>query len=601
MDFSKLSSINFEPGATNSTLTSLPSTLLEALIPGYGIVSQIIRRTLGFDVGLVVSGCLVVFGLFQGAQLLYYKSYSFFASYLLSSIQIEDDDALFSQIMQWIAEQRMTKVSRDLKAVSKWISSYEDSDDDDIEADEDILDETGLFNYEKWASKVPPRYEPNYGDNRFWYGGRMFMFSRTRRETKRNMWADEGQVLVISCMGRGTDPIKELLSHIKSWNLTKENKMTSVYRPVNKDWERQSTRPSRPMSTVSLDRQQKAKIVTDINEYLHPASARWYASRGIPYRRGYLFYGPPGTGKTSLSFALAGIFGLNIYCISLMQAGLTESDLNTLFGELPRRCIVLLEDIDAAGLRRPEDPLPEPKDDPDASNAAVIVEGPDGEPVTVSKADGMPKPPGSQPPAATATRSLISLSGLLNTIDGAASHEGRVLIMTTNHAEQLDAALIRPGRVDLQVQFTLATHDQTRDIFKRMYSTTPSEQLAKVPSTPTKATSPAPKRLSLTQARSKSVSPNVLFNDDADDAAFLELLARPPALDVVLEPEKLRVMADEFAAQIPEKQFSPAEIQGFLLTRKKEPRRAVEEVAGWVAGVLEGREKGTKVLGGGVQ
>jgi hypothetical protein len=54
----------------------------------------------------------------------------------------------------------------------------------------------------------------------------------------------------------------------------------------------------------------------------------------------------------------------------------------------------------------------------------------------------------------------ISWSGLLNAIDGVASHEGRVLIMTTNKPEKLDDALIRPGRVDLQVKFTYATKEK---------------------------------------------------------------------------------------------------------------------------------------------
>jgi len=42
--------------------------------------------------------------------------------------------------------------------------------------------------------------------------------------------------------------------------------------------------------------------------------------------------------------------------------------------------------------------------------------------------------------------------------------------MSTNHPQKLDAALVRPGRIDLQVQFTLATHDQVWDIFTRMYT-----------------------------------------------------------------------------------------------------------------------------------
>jgi len=92
--------------------------------------------------------------------------------------------------------------------------------------------------------------------------------------------------------------------------------------------------------------------VEDINEYLYPASPRWYATRGIPYRYGYLFYGPPGTGKTSLSFALVGVFRLNIFYISLLKPTLIESNFNQLFNNLPYCYIVLLEDINTAGLLR---------------------------------------------------------------------------------------------------------------------------------------------------------------------------------------------------------------------------------------------------------
>lgn len=42
--------------------------------------------------------------------------------------------------------------------------------------------------------------------------------------------------------------------------------------------------------------------------------------------------------------------------------------------------------------------------------------------------------------------------------------------------------------------------------------------------------------------------------------------------------------------------FSPPEIQGFLLKRKKDPRRAVEEVEQWVKGMVEIKKKGTKLV-----
>ncbi|KAF1998174.1 P-loop containing nucleoside triphosphate hydrolase protein [Amniculicola lignicola CBS 123094] len=596
MDFSRLSHLRFDTHNHNETLTSLPSAFLEALIPGYGVVSMIVFRIFGFDIGLVVSGCLVLFGLTRGSQFFYGKAYGLFYYYFMSTIQVEDDDELFGQIMEWIAEQNMTKRSRDLKAVTKWVSAYDDGEEEGKANDDDVLDESGIFNFEKWASNIPPRYEPNFGSDKFYHEGRVFRFTRTRREKKRSYWGEgEDQVLDISCVGRSTEPIKELLNYIKKWNLNKDNKSTTIFRPAPKEdrkdyaWDRQSCRPSRPMSTVSLDTAQKSKIVMDINEYLHPASARWYAARGIPYRRGYLFYGPPGTGKTSLSFALAGIFGLDIYCISLMEVGLSESDLNKLFAHLPRRCIVLLEDIDSAGLRRPDEPATDAKD---TASSTASDAGTDDGLTKISKADAIP---GSLKPATVATsggfKSLISLSGLLNAIDGVASHEGRVLIMTTNCPEKLDAALIRPGRVDLQVQFTLATKDQTRDIFKRMYSSS-ADAKSSLPCLPASEKRPSSSSSTSTSTSTSKTNPPTKANEDYD---ILSLLSQVPNLDI-LEPEELQSMADQFAAEVPENAFSPAEIQGFLLMRKKEPRRALLEVKGWREELVEAKKRERKVL-----
>ena len=63
-------------------------------------------------------------------------------------------------------------------------------------------------------------------------------------------------------------------------------------------------------------------------------------------------------------------------------------------------------------------------------------------------------------------KSGISLSGLLNVIDGVAAHEGRVLIATTNYPEVLDPALIRPGRIDRKIEFPLPDVKTKRHIFR---------------------------------------------------------------------------------------------------------------------------------------
>lgn len=333
-----------------------------------------------------------------------------------------------------------------------------------------------------------------------------------------------------------------------------------------------------------LEHDEKTAILRDINEYLHPVTPRWYASRGIPLRRGYLFHGPPGTGKTSFSFAIAGVFGIDIYVISLQDGTLTEEDLALLFTKLPRRCIVLLEDIDTAGLRRDnedseaEDKAEEEKKEDDKEKKKSKKEkekeecGTDSD--SSSSEDESSRRRRKRQKRRGKTRKnadgsvlmeSISLSGLLNAIDGVASHEGRVLIMTTNKPESLDEALIRPGRVDVQVGFRNATSAQATELFYRMYETSRTKQT----SVPTKLQSTG--NTQATKGSSKM-------------------------LEADIEMEELKRISEEFGKVIPEDMLSPAEIQGFLLKRKKSPEKALEDAQVWVDGVLKQKESKSKIV-----
>ncbi|KAF1931335.1 uncharacterized protein M421DRAFT_99193 [Didymella exigua CBS 183.55] len=509
MDFSRLQNLQYELNSANTTAANLPSTLLELVVPGYSTISQLAFRILGIDIGVLVTGWALLFGSHTAWRYLYDLVQGYFDNYYTSSIHISDDDGLFDDVKAWLSEQQNSKSSRKLKAVT----DYEDKKKDD-----NVHDEHGIYKYE-----VPmPRYEPSYGSDDFVHGRRRFKVVRSSVKDEAGSYMRE--TLEIYCYSRTAQPVKELLVHIRQWKISQETAMTSVYRALNSGgryWSRQSCRPSRPLHTVSLDQQQKDDVVEDINEYLHPATARWYAARGIPHRRGYLFHGPPRYRQD-------------------LSIDLTESDLCSLFDSLPDRCIVLLEDIDSAGLKREEEAGVEIFKSGDSSLEASSREATKAAETKTEISSGS-----------------ISLSALLNVIDGAASHEGHVLIMTTNTPEQLDAALIRPGRVDLQVAFTLATDDQIRETFMRMYSQTPGEQTSggRLPS-----------------SKSRPVSR-------------------------ITDPKTLEEMAREFAAQLPSDKFSPAEIQGYLLMRKKDPRRALKDVENWRDEMLESKKKGKKLVG----
>jgi mitochondrial chaperone BCS1 len=59
----------------------------------------------------------------------------------------------------------------------------------------------------------------------------------------------------------------------------------------------------------------------------------------------------------------------------------------------------------------------------------------------------------------------VSLSYLLNVINGIGSQEGRILIMTTNYITRLNEALIWPSRVDKKVKLGLANNKMIADLF----------------------------------------------------------------------------------------------------------------------------------------
>ena len=63
----------------------------------------------------------------------------------------------------------------------------------------------------------------------------------------------------------------------------------------------------------------------------------------------------------------------------------------------------------------------------------------------------------------------LTLSGLLNAIDGVTSTEGRIMFMTTNYEERLDPALKRPGRVDVKRYIGDCDHLQIKKMFQKFY------------------------------------------------------------------------------------------------------------------------------------
>ncbi|KAG0646419.1 putative chaperone BCS1-B [Hyphodiscus hymeniophilus] len=607
-----------------------PTALLETFIPGYGPIHRLILSTLNIDITVVVSLVTVIWLSARIFRSGWAVIWSLLSSYFMAEISVSSTDEIHSHLIAFLAHQYKVKPARRLMAETPSKSAWE-LDSEDTETPETKVDSEGnikWLNFSNQEAKSQPRFTPAIGSHNFWHRGTYFQLRR--KEVA--MFDDLGggsaafkdkEVLTLSCFGRSTEPIKTLIQHAKAHFHLGHNAKTIIKRPAAKDmrrfggrgsWVKIAERPCRPMKTVVLDEDRKMEVLADINEYLNPATARWYANRGIPYRRGYLFYGPPGTGKTSLTFALAGVFGLDIHVVSLLEPTLTEEELGMLFTNLPARCIVLLEDIDTAGLVRNNEI--EEEDETEKGRRGKGKSGKDNhggdEGLNVANLTKALKRANEQ--SEEEKKKGISLSGLLNIIDGVASHEGRVLVMTTNRPEKLDEALIRPGRVDHQVAFGNATQTQIKELFVRMYTNDlPRTKFLKAISTP--LGSVANGKLAVIREKEDLPTPPVTptaVEHTNGHASAPTTNGSPPALDghpkvngalVIGEKDngevgedELKTIARDFSVKVPNDMFSPAEIQGFLLKRKKDPRKALQEVGGWVEGMVEVKRKGTKLV-----
>ncbi|KAI0285186.1 P-loop containing nucleoside triphosphate hydrolase protein [Russula brevipes] len=290
-------------------------------------------------------------------------------------------------------------------------------------------------------------------------------------------------------------------------------------------WRWICARQKRPMSSIILEPAVKEMLLADCRDFLR--SEDWYAERGIPFRRGYLLHGVPRSGKTSLVYSLAGELGLDIYGVSLSSKGMNDNTMMVLMRSVPSRCIVLLEDLDAAFTR-------------DINQGS-----------TSTCASTLPV----DTTAEAGRGSTLSQGVFLKSLDWIATGEGRLLFATTNHIERVDPALTGPGRMDVWVNFTNATKWQAESIFKSFFPSTP--------------------------AASSSHEASYLGASLKDLRWSGSGHAGP-----ILEEAEVDQLAKHFADAIPEQEISVASLQGYLLKNKTRPRECVEEVAEWCREVI---------------
>ncbi|MEM9764848.1 MAG: AAA family ATPase [Pseudomonadota bacterium] len=264
---------------------------------------------------------------------------------------------------------------------------------------------------------------PAPGQYWFWRDGRLCLFSRGFLDKEKGGGQPKGPTEEVS-----VTVILGSMALVRGWIaegrdlVERGDRIGPGLHILRRDWwDSLGDVPRRGIGTVIAEDDRVERLLADVARFY--GAADWYAARGVPWRRGYLLYGPPGTGKSSAIRAIASELGRDIAALDVGRPDLGDDDLREGLVSTPRGALIAIEDIDAVFTGREK-----------------------GE-----------------------KRSGVSFSGLLNALDGVAAQEGRAVLMTTNHRERLDPALIRPGQADCHVELGLVGAAAARRFFLRFF------------------------------------------------------------------------------------------------------------------------------------
>lgn len=247
--------------------------------------------------------------------------------------------------------------------------------------------------------------------------GRMFWIYKNKLESSGSNL--EKYEITISTIGRSHDPFKSM---VKEFMPKPDKDKNNIYRLCTSgDWVKYRMIPKRPMQSIAINKELRDSLLSQITHF--KKNRQWFYARALAYKLTYILHGMPGTGKTSIIKSIASEFDMNLCIININY--MSDMLLESAFSTVPDNSIIIIEDFDSSTVTTSRGIQYQNSSDESMENKAPRE--------TSSEKSGF---------------GLLSLTGLLNALDGVIPIDNCIVFMTTNDIGKVDPAIYRKGRVD---------------------------------------------------------------------------------------------------------------------------------------------------------
>lgn len=297
---------------------------------------------------------------------------------------------------------------------------------------------------------------PGVGTHIFIFKRRFFFFRITEKDSQGTHLSKYN--ISISVIGRSKQPLYDLMNAFMD-QVDPTNYIT-MFDANERDWSWITRMEKRRAGTMVIQKNVQEELFEPLKEFVN--NREWYLERGLDYKFCSLLYGPPGTGKSSIAREVANVLGRDLYKMS------PDGDISyTSLFQKAKGGVVLIEDIDAFGVARKRTSA---VTDVEAGIAVPTTKVSSGSSLTPIKVED-DSDKGDSFGDALSEYLGGSLSELLNGLQGVIPLDDVIVLITTNHPEKLDPALIRDGRVDRRILVDYFSHEDIVKYIKLMYKT----------------------------------------------------------------------------------------------------------------------------------